>query len=69
MLHAEKYAPIHETPHQGKDIYIGSTWKEVFYIEMDGREKKVAIRIVFEITKRTIDKYGQVLLVHDVEVN
>ena len=69
MLHAEKYAPIHETPRQGKDIYIGSTWKEVSYIGMDGREKKVAIRIVFEITKRTIDKYGQVLLVPDVEVN
>lgn len=69
LSHAEKYAPIHESPRKGKDVYIGSTWKEVSYIGMDGRKKKAAIRIVFEIIKRTIDKFGQMLLVADVEVN
>lgn len=69
LSHAEKYAPIHVTPREGKDVYIGSTWKEVSYIGMDGREKKPTIRIVFEITKRTIDKNGQILLVPDIEDN
>lgn len=66
---AEANAPIHEQPRSGKDVYIGSTWKEISCIGMDGYSKKTTIRIVFEITKRTIDKDGQILLLPDIELN
>ena len=36
----------------------------------DGKDAKVSvIRIVFEVTARTIDKHGQVLLLPDIDVN
>ena len=66
---AEENAPIHQRPRDGKDVYIGSTWKEVSYTGMDGHTKNHTIRIVFEVTKRTIDKYGQSLLIPDIELN
>lgn len=66
---AQRYAPIHDKPREGKDVYIGSTWKEIAYKGLDGRMITQTVRIVFEITCRTIDKHGQVLLVPDIEVN
>ena len=66
---AKKYAPFHEQPREGKDVYIGSTWKEIRYIGMDSRAKKKTVRIVFEATERTIDKHGQMLLIPDIELN
>ena len=66
---AEQYAPIREEPREGKYYYVGSTWKEVSYTGMDNTKKTATIRIVYEITKRTIDKFGQILLVPDIEVN
>ena len=66
---AKEHAPIHERPRDGKDVYIGSTWKTITYIGMDDRIKHSTIRIVFEITERTIDKHGQVLLIPDIELN
>ena len=56
-------------PREGKDVYIGSTWKEIEYIGSDGNPCTVTIRIVYEIIERSIDKHGQFLLPHDVEVN
>ena len=66
---AEENAPIRQQPRDGKDVYIGSTWKNVSYIGMDGLKKNKSIRIVFEVIKRTIDKYGQSLLIPDIELN
>ena len=58
-----------ERPRDGKSLYIGSTWKDV--VIEDAREGKqaVTLRAVYEITERTIDKYGQYLLSPDIEVN
>ena len=56
-------------PRDGKDVYIGSDWKEVTYKAEDGTEKHATIRMGYEITERTVDKNGQFLLVPDVEVN
>lgn len=66
---AEAYAPAHETPREGKDIYVGSTWKEITYKDDDGLKHTRTIRIVYEVIKRTIDKNGQYLLIPDIEVN
>ena len=56
-------------PREGKDVYIGSTWKELTYTGEDDGQHTVTIRIVYEIIDRSIDKHGQFLLPHDVEVN
>ena len=56
-------------PRDGKDVYIGSTWKDVTYTGRDGSQHTATIRIVYEIIERSIDKHGQFLLPHDVEVN
>ena len=58
-----------ERPREGKAVYIGSTWKETTIRDSRDAEKAVTLRAVYEITERTIDKYGQILLVPDVEVN
>ena len=57
------------TPREGKTVYVGSTWREVSYLDKDGKPKVETLRMVYEITERTIDKRGQVLLLPDVEVN
>ncbi len=56
-------------PREGKDVYIGSTWKEIEYTGSDGNPHTVTIRIVYEIIERSIDKHGQMLFPHNVEVN
>ena len=66
---AKECAPIHEQPREGKDVYVGSSWKQITYVGMDGQVKCETVRVVFEITERTIDKYGQLLMVPDIEFN
>ena len=56
-------------PRDGKTVYVGSTWKSVEYFTETGESKSITMRIVYEVTERTIDKYGQILLVPDIEVN
>ena len=56
-------------PRDGKGVYIGSTWKDIVIKETPGAKQNVTLRAVYEITERTIDKYGQYLLSPDVEVN
>jgi len=56
-------------PRDGKDVYIGSDWKEITYWTEDGATKHATIRMGYEIIERTIDKRGQFLLVPDIEVN
>ena len=56
-------------PRDGKIVYVGSSWKDVEYITDDGEVKVICMRIVYEVIERTIDKYGQILLVPDIEVN
>jgi hypothetical protein len=49
-----------ETPREGKEVWIGETWKE-----RDGK----MYRVVFEVIHRTIAADGQKLLVPDIEAN
>lgn len=49
-------------PRDGKTV-----WKGEIYRDIDGFEKP--LRIVFEVTERSIDKKGQFLIVPDIEVD
>ena len=46
-------------PRDGKTVYIGQTFRNVTYSLSDNEEKTVGIRTIYEITERTIDRYGQ----------
>ena len=56
-------------PRLGKDVYVGTTWKDVTYKTSTGETKTMGMRIVYEIIERTIDKHGQILMILDVELN
>ena len=56
-------------PRDGKTVYVGSSWRDIEYISKDGKPRTQSMRMVYEITERTIDKYGQVLMLPDIEVN
>ena len=56
-------------PRDGKTVYVGSSWRDIEYIDKDGKPRTQCMRMVYEITERTIDKYGQVLMLPDIEVN
>ena len=56
-------------PRDGKTVYIGQTFRDVTYALMDGSEKTVGIRTIYDITERNIDKYGQYFIVPDIEVD
>ena len=56
-------------PREGKVVYVGSTWKKVNYKTETGEAKSIDMRIVYEITERTIDKHGQILMIPDIELN
>jgi len=57
------------TPREGKTVYVGSSWKDVKYRDSKRKEKTICMRMAYEVIERTIDKYGQILLVPDIEVN
>jgi hypothetical protein len=56
-------------PREGKTVHIGSIPREINVPHADGRVTKEMVRIVYEVTERTIDKHGQILLLPQVEVN
>lgn len=55
-------------PRDGKTVYIGQTFRDVTYSLSDNEEKTVGIRTVYEITERTIDRYGRYFIVPDIEL-
>ena len=55
-------------PRDGKAVYIGQTFRDVTYSLSDNEEKTVGIRTIYEITERTIDRYGQYFIVPDIEL-
>ena len=69
--HVEKYTcPENiEHPREGKDVYIGSDWREISYTDAKGQSHSMTLRLVYEVTVRTIDRNGQYLMPADVEVN
>ena len=56
-------------PRDGKTVYIGSTWKDVRYSTESGDDVSTTVRIVYEITERTIDKDGQYLFPSKIDVD
>ncbi|MEA3437705.1 MAG: IS1380 family transposase [Thermodesulfobacteriota bacterium] len=54
-----------KNPREGKTIFSG----EASHIKVAGREDLTPIFAVFEVIERTTDKYGQDLLISDIEVN
>ena len=62
---AKQYCRNVTSPRDGKTVYIGSDWKTVTSKQFN---KEFTLRTGYEITERTIDKYGQFNLVPDVEV-
>ena len=62
---AKQYFQNVNSPRDGKMVYIGSDWKTVTSKQFN---KEFTLRTGYEITERTIDKYGQFNLVPDVEV-
>lgn len=56
-------------PRDGKVVYIGSSWKDIEYMTTDGERRTICMRIVYEVIERTIDRYGQILLAPDIELN
>ena len=62
---AKQYFQNVNSPRDGKTVYIGSDWKTITSKQFN---KEFTLRTGYEITERTIDKYGQFNLVPDVEV-
>ena len=62
---AKQYCQHVTSPRDGKTVYIGSDWKTVTSKQFN---KEFTLRTGYEITERTIDKYGQFNLVPDIEV-
>ena len=57
------------SPRVGKTEYIGQTFLDVSYTTEDGEAKTTGIRTIYDITERTIDKKGQMLLFPDIELD
>lgn len=57
------------SPREGKKVYVGSTWRDIFYTGSDVEKHPFTVRTVYEITERSIDKHGQYLFPADIEVN
>ncbi len=47
-----------QKPREGKTVYVGQTFRDVTYTLPDKTEKTVGIRIIYEITERTMDRHG-----------
>ena len=62
---AKQYCQNVNSPRDGKTVYIGSDWKTVTSKQFN---TEYTLRAGYEITERTIDKYGQFNLVPDIEV-
>ncbi|MBQ3784132.1 MAG: transposase [Lachnospiraceae bacterium] len=62
---AKQYCKNITTPREGKTVYVGSDWKDVCSKQF---EKEFTLCAGYEITERTVDKYGQILLIPEIEV-
>lgn len=62
---AKQYCKNITTPRDGKTVYAGSDWKVVCSKQF---EKEFTLRAGYEITERTVDKYGQIFLIPEIEV-
>lgn len=56
-------------PREGKKVYVGQTFKDIFYTDSSGQEKSIRNRIVYEMTERTSLSNGQMLIEPSVDIN
>ena len=61
----KQYCQNITTPRNGKTVYVGSDRKDVRSKQFN---KEYTLRAGYEITERTVDQYGQILLIPEVEV-
>lgn len=61
---AKQYCQQVTNPREGKTVYVGSDWKTVSSKQY---QVEFTLRAGYEITERTIDKRGQILMMPDVE--
>ena len=66
---AKEYCQDIRHPRDGKTVYVGSSWKDVNYTDVEGNSKTVTTRIVYKVIERTMDKNGQLLIMPDIECN
>ena len=62
---AKQYCKNVTTPREGKKVYIGSDWKTVSSKQFS---REFTLRAGYEITERTVDKTGQILLIPEVDL-
>lgn len=55
-------------PREGKDVYIGSAWKDIKYTDSNGEKKTLCTRIVYEVIERTSTPDGQ-MIIPTIDVN
>ena len=56
-------------PREGKKVYVGSTYKDIFYTTEDGKQKSICNRIVYEMIERNSSPDGQIFLEPQIELN
>ena len=56
-------------PREGKKVYVGSTFKDIFYTTEDGEQKSICNRIVYEMIERDSSPDGQIFLEPEIELN
>lgn len=56
-------------PREGKTVHTGSLPRQIPVTHANQQTTHKTVRIVYEITERTVDKHGQMMLFPQVEVN
>ena len=56
-------------PREGKNVYVGSTFKDITYTTEKGKQKSICNRIVYEMIERTSSPDGQIFLEPEIELN
>ena len=56
-------------PREGKKVYVGSTYKDIFYTTEDGKQKSICNRIVYEMIERNSSPDGQLFIEPEIELN
>ena len=56
-------------PRDGKKVYVGSTFKDIFYTTENGEQKSICNRIVYEMIERDSSPDGQIFLEPEIELN
>lgn len=49
-------------PREGKDVYVGSAWKDIQYTDSAGKQQTLCTRIVYEVIERTSTPDGQMII-------